>query len=119
MLPRPERNTLTAPAYQHDDDERSQQVQLMGNIYWRAATVLVWLGEDSEAGKTAKVCTCMDLLDGANPSLNTFRDDRLNGLPESTSEATSFLGIMRRRLGDVHPGIGIPLLDSPFTEGIQ
>ena len=103
---------------QNDDDERSQQVQLMGKIYWRASTVLIWLGEDSEEGKTAQACTCMNLLNGANPRVDTLRSDRLLGLPESTTEANPFLGITRRSSDDIHSELGIPFLGSPIAEGI-
>lgn len=57
---------------QNDDDERSQQVQLMCIIYRRASTVLVWLGEDPEEGKTAQACTCMNLLIRASPRVNAL-----------------------------------------------
>ena len=51
--------------------------------------------------------------------MNTLRNDGLKVLPESTSEANSFLGITRRSSDDFHPGIGIPLLGSPIIEGIE
>lgn len=104
---------------QNEDDECSQQVQWMGKQCWRAFIVLIWLGEDSEEGKTTQACICMSILGGANSMMNTLRDDRLKGLPESTTEADSFLGITGRSSGDSHTEIGIPLLGSPSTEGIQ
>lgn len=50
--------------------------------------------------------------------VNTLRNDRLKGVPESTTEANSFLGITRGNSDDVHTEIGIPLLGSPIAESI-
>ncbi len=98
---------------QNDDDERSQQVQLMGKIYRSASTVLIWLRDDSDKGKTAQACTCMNLLYKASPRVDALRDSKLEGLPESTTKINSFLGITRRGSDDVHGELGIPLLGSP------
>ena len=51
------------------------------------STVLIWLGEDSEEGKTVHAYTYMNFSNGASPRVNTLRNDRLNGLLESTTKA--------------------------------
>jgi hypothetical protein len=45
---------------QEDVVERSQQVKLMGSIYRKAATVLIWLGEEDE--NTSWAWYCMRLI---------------------------------------------------------
>ena len=104
---------------QNDDDERSHQVQLMGKIYRSASTVLIWLGEDPKEGKTAQACTCMNLLNSASPRVNALQDNKLEGLPESTTEVDSFLGITRRSSDDVHGELGIPLLGSSQFDALM
>lgn len=38
---------------QSDDDEKSRQIRMMGDIYNQAATVCVWLGKESPASRAA------------------------------------------------------------------
>lgn len=100
---------------QKDIKERSQQVRLMGQIYRKASTILIWFGENDDDGKTAKACSCMNLLKQAYPKLKDVRSDDFKGLPNTTQQ-NSFLGITRESPDDVHRDLGIPLLGSPeFT----
>lgn len=47
---------------QENIDERSSQVRIMGQIYMKAETVLIWLGEESEPGRAEAASRCMKLL---------------------------------------------------------
>ena len=98
--------------------ERNQQVRLMGQIYRKASTVLIWLGEEADGSKTEQACTCMNLLKGARPRLEKTRISEFEGLSENTIEMNSFLGVARRSPDDVHRDLGIPLLSSPGFEAL-
>lgn len=97
---------------QKDDNEHSQQVRLMGQIYRKASTVLIWLGGNDDDGKTEKAYNCMNLLKQAYPKLKDVRIDNFKGLPNTTQQ-NSFLGITRESPDDVHRDLGIPLRGSP------
>ncbi|KAJ5024565.1 hypothetical protein PSV08DRAFT_372838 [Bipolaris maydis] len=43
-------------------DERSQQVSLMGIIYWKATRVLVWLGEEDKSAKQVSAGKAFDFI---------------------------------------------------------
>ena len=103
---------------QSDLHERNQQVRLMGQIYRKASTVLVWLGEDVDGSKTEKACKCMNLLKDARPTLKKFRIGEFEGLSENNAQVNSFLGVTRRSPDDVHRDLGIPLLSSPGFEAL-
>jgi hypothetical protein len=47
---------------QADEEERTQQVQLMGLIYWKAQACLVWLGFDDEIEERWRASQAVDLL---------------------------------------------------------
>ena len=97
---------------QGDDNERSQQVRLMGQIYRKASTVLIWLGEELDEGKTKKAYHCMSLLEQAMPKLT---DPYNNGIPK---EKTNFVGLTRPMPGTVHRDLGIPFLGSPEFDAL-
>jgi hypothetical protein len=59
---------------QEDHDERSSQVQLMGNIYSHARKVLVWLGEEDNTD-----CQALDMIKG----LKKYFDQRSKATPAS------------------------------------
>ena len=103
---------------QSDIQERNQQVQLMGQIYRRASTVLIWLGEDVDNAKTDQACSCMNSLKSARPKLKEIAVGEFEGLSENTTQVNSFLGIKRQSSDDVHQGIGIPLLGSPAFDAL-
>lgn len=104
---------------QNDNDERSQQVRLMGEIYRRASTVLIWLGEDvNDEGKTDQACSCMNLLNDASPKLKGIRTNEFEGLPGNTTQMNSFFGITRQSSDEVHGDLGIPLLHSPEFDAL-
>ena len=103
---------------QSDLQERNQQVRLMGQIYRKASTVLIWLGEDADGSKTEQACKCMNLLKDARPTLKKLRISEFEGLSENTTQVNSFLGVTRRSPDDVHRDLGIPLLSSPSFEAL-
>ncbi|KAK3378626.1 heterokaryon incompatibility protein-domain-containing protein [Lasiosphaeria ovina] len=69
---------------QQDLDERSAQVQIMGDIYRNAASVLAWLGEDPGGSCLALAQFLGDMHLGANgePDIDCFVR---NHLPEAKS----------------------------------
>lgn len=97
---------------QKDVKERSQQVRLMGQIYRKASTVLIWLGENDDVGRTERACSCMNLLKQAYPKVKDVRTKSFKGLP-NTEQHNSFLGITRDSPDNIHRDLGIPLLGSP------
>ena len=103
---------------QGDIQERNQQVRLMGQIYRKASTVLIWLGEDVGGSRTEQACKCMNLLKDARPRLKKIRISEFEGLSENTTQVNSFLGVTRRSPDDVHRDLGIPLLSSPGFEAL-
>ena len=103
---------------QSDLEERSQQVRLMGQIYLKASTVLIWLGEDVDGSKTDQACKCMNLLRDARPRLKEIRISEFDGLSENTTKVNSFLGVNRRSPDDVHRDLGIPFPNSPGFEAL-
>ncbi|KAK4213362.1 heterokaryon incompatibility protein-domain-containing protein [Rhypophila decipiens] len=52
---------------QRNDDERSQQVQMMSRIYTRSKQVTIWLGEDTDESKLA-----IDFINNEIMHLNNF-----------------------------------------------
>ncbi|KAM7212348.1 Heterokaryon incompatibility protein (HET) domain containing protein [Rhypophila decipiens] len=52
---------------QSNDDERSQQVQMMSRIYTRSKQVTIWLGEDTDESKLA-----IDFINNEIMHLNNF-----------------------------------------------
>lgn len=103
---------------QSDIQERNQQVRLMGQIYQKASTVLIWLGEDVDGSKTDQAYKCMNLLRDARPRLKKIRISEFDGLSENTTKVNSFLGVKRRSPDDVHRDLGIPLVNSPGFEAL-
>ena len=103
---------------QSDLQERNQQVRLMGQIYRKASTVLIWLGEDVDGSKTEQACKCMNILKDARPRLKEIQISEFEGLSENTTQVNSFLGVARRSPDDVHRDLGIPLLNSPGFEAL-
>ena len=103
---------------QSDLQERSQQVRLMGQIYRKASTVLIWLGEDVDGSKTEEACKCMNLLKDARPRLKKLRVSEFEGLSENTTKVNSFLGVRRRSPDDLHRDLDIPLLKSSGFEAL-
>ena len=103
---------------QSDLQERSQQVRLMGQIYRKASTVLIWLGEDVDGSKTAQACKCMNLLKDARPRLKKLRISEFEGLSENTTQVNAFLGVKRRSPDDLHRDLDIPLLKSPGFDAL-
>ena len=102
---------------QEDDNERSQQVRLMGRIYRKASAVLIWLGGDVDEGKTGQACICMNLLQQVFPKLEEARFNDLNGLPNTTLN-NYFLGVTRQSPDIVHRVLGIPVLGSPKFDAL-
>ena len=102
---------------QKDDNERSQQVRLMGRIYRKASTVLIWLGGDVDEGKTEQACTCMNLLQQVFPKLEEARFNDLNGLPNTTPN-NYLLEITRQSPDLFHRDSGIPILSSPEFDAL-
>ncbi|EUC42940.1 hypothetical protein COCMIDRAFT_71725, partial [Bipolaris oryzae ATCC 44560] len=51
---------------QKDDTERSQQVSLMGVIYWKATRVLVWLGEEDKSAKQVSAAKAFEFIRRCN-----------------------------------------------------
>ena len=103
---------------QDDDEERSQQVRIMGRIYRAATTVLVWLGEEPDEWKIERPCSCMNLLKDAFPRREELQHGKFTGLHKNASELNSFLGITRPSPDDIHSALGIPLLVSPEFEAL-
>ena len=103
---------------QSDIQERNQQVRLMGQIYRKAANVLIWLGEDVDGSKTERACECMNLLKDVRPRLEKIRINEFKGLSENTTKMNTLLGIVRRSADGVHRDLGIPLLGSSGFEAL-
>ncbi|KAG8528993.1 uncharacterized protein KY384_006682 [Bacidia gigantensis] len=101
---------------QTDDDERGQQILLMGHIYRNATNVLIWLGEHDDEKMLDKACTCMKLVNASFPKVQELEKGVHDGLPESKEKVNTFLGVTRRNSSDVHNDLGIPLCDSPEFE---
>ena len=101
---------------QKDDDERSQQVRLMGRIYRKASAVLIWLGEDVDEGKTEQACHCMNLLEQALPKMEEAHNNDFNGLPKRLNHY--FVEIKAPSPDIVHRDLGIPFLGSPEFDAL-
>lgn len=53
---------------QVDEEEKSQQVQLMPLIYRKAKSVLIWLGDESQNGKAGALFNLMSRMVGSSSS---------------------------------------------------
>lgn len=67
---------------QDDLAERSQQVQLMTDVYKNAERVLVWIGEEPALSRRA--FDTIHLLDQTSRALNVEENKNMNGVPDTT-----------------------------------
>lgn len=74
---------------QSNDNERSQQVQMMSRIYTRADQVSIWLGEDTDESKLA-----IDFINKEIMHLNNF--DRLCSDKLYSDKWRALMGLMQR-----------------------
>ncbi|XP_014553973.1 hypothetical protein COCVIDRAFT_106300, partial [Bipolaris victoriae FI3] len=70
---------------QKNDKEKSQQVSLMGVIYWKASRVLVWLGEEDKSAKQVSVEKAFEFIRKCSDLTETWANNRRIHQPNTTS----------------------------------
>jgi hypothetical protein len=82
---------------QSDLDERSQQVQLMGDIYSGASRVVVWLGEEGKDGRLALQTIQGLFKEFGNKDNKTSREETLEALNELDGSARDAISSLFER----------------------
>lgn len=61
---------------QKNNREKSQQVSLMGVIYWKASRVLVWLGEEDKSTKQVSAAKAFEFIRRCSEFTETMENNR-------------------------------------------
>lgn len=101
---------------QDNNQEKNQQVPLMGAVYRQASVVLIWLGEDPDVDNPSKIDSCMWKLHEAHDGLCALLEEDPGDLSPGLYQR---LRAARDDPDELHQVLDIPLIESTEFQAFQ